>query len=123
MEKIKLKDETILMVENGVTEECICVVVNNLSDMIPYAEALTKENLSKCEVLNEENVTTAIIKNKRVNSGTFIPIGNGTYKIIFYLENVEYDIAALLEEIESLKQTQEIQDGAIQELAETIAEV
>lgn len=119
MEKIKLKDETILNIENGATERSVAVVVENISDMNEYVEALTKANLTEFEILNDNNLVTAVITNKYLASFTGVPVGyTGNYKITFNFGNVDM----VAEKLAELEATQELQDEAITELAGIVAE-
>lgn len=119
MEKIKLKNKMTLNIENGSTEHSIAVVVSNVSEITPYIEALTKENLERFEILNDNDLVTAVLSSKYLSSFSGVPVGDaGNYKITFYFENVDM-IAERLAELEA---TQELQDEAITELAGIVAE-
>lgn len=125
--KIKLKDGTELNIENGATGSCIAVVTENLTIIDSYVKALTKENLSYAEILDEEGNIVLTLKNKYLSDfdGTDVKGEDGKYIVCFRLTDI-YTLAeriAMLEaENAALKESQEIQDEAIVELADIIAE-
>lgn len=126
MEKIKLKDGTELNIENGATESCIAVVTEDLTIIDTYVKALTKENLSQAVVVDENDSVISKIKNKYLTGfdGTQV-VESTDFIVCFRLSNVytmEERIAMLEAENEALRASQEIQDEAIVELADIIAE-
>lgn len=125
--KIKLKDGTELNIENGATGSCIAVVTEDLTIVDAYVKALTKENLLYAEILDEEGNVVLTLKNKYLSDfdGTGVKGEDGKYIVCFRLTDI-YTLAeriAMLEaENAALKESQEIQDEAIVELADIIAE-
>ena len=124
--KIKLKDGTELNIENGATGGCIAVVTEDLTIIDAYIKALTKENLSKAVVVDESEEVILTIKDKYLLGfdGTQV-IESTDFIVCFRLADVytfEERIAMLEAENEALKASQEIQDEAIVELADIIAE-
>ena len=127
MDKIKLKDGTELNIEIGATESCIAVVTNDLTIVDTYVKSFTKDNLVKAEILDEDGNVILILKNKYLFGfdGTDVKGEDDNYIVCFRLLDVytlEERIAMLEAENAELKASQEIQDEAIIELADIIAE-
>lgn len=119
MERIKLNDGTILNIEGGSTENSVSVVVDTLDTLNTYVEAFTEENLTRFEILNDADLVTAVITDKYLASFTGTPVRETeNYTLMFNFGNVDTVSARL----DALEEEQEIQDEAIQELAETLAE-
>lgn len=125
MSKIKLSNGTIHNVES-VDGGCIAVVMADLTEIATYVDAFTKENLSRVEVLDENNNVVSILKDKYLLGfdGTQV-VESTDFIVCFRIADVytlEERIAKLEAENEELKASQEIQDEAIVELAEIVAE-
>ena len=127
MYKIKLNDGTELNVENGSATTGLSIVVDNLNEIIPYVEALTRENLKNAEIVNEEGLVVEVLKNKYLDCFTGTQITDTTnHRIGFLLGDaisMEDRIIALEAENAALKESQAIQDGAIAELGAAVATV
>ena len=126
MHKIRLSNGTELNIES-VDDGYIAVVTEDLTIIDSYVKSLTKENLSKVEVLEESGNVTLTLKDKYLTGfdGTQVVGEEGNYIVCFRLNDVytlEERIAMLEAENAALKESQEIQDEAIVELAGIIAE-
>lgn len=131
MNKIRLYDGTELNIENGATGNCVAVIMNDLSVIDTYVKAFTKENLAYAKIINyneidENEEVVSVIKDKYLTNfdGTQI-VGDTSYIVCFRFSNVysiEDRLAVLEAENMALKESQEIQDEAIVELADIIAE-
>lgn len=119
MTEIKLSNGTTFDVES-VDASCIAVIMADLKEIATYVDAFTKENLSLVE---SESVT---LKDKYLTGFDGTPIeGEENYIVCFRLADVytlEERVAMLEAENAELKASQEIQDEAIVELAEIVAE-
>ena len=127
MEKIKLNNGLELELQDGSTNDCIAIVTNDLTIIDRYVKALTKENLVKSEIFNEDGELILSMINKYLLrfDGTHVDNSDGNYIVCFRLNDVytlEERIAMLEAENAALKESQEIQDEAIVELAGIIAE-
>lgn len=126
MEKIRLKDGTELNIESGATESLIAVVTKDLSIIDTYVKLLTKENLSHAVIVDENKTVVLTLKDKYLYNFDGTPIVDSEdYIVCFNIRDVytfEERIAKLEAENEALKVSQEIQDEAIVELADIIAE-
>lgn len=120
MEKIILKDGTELNIENGATESCLAVVTENLSIVDTYVKSLTKENLSRATVVDEAGETVLTLKDKYLSDfdGTDVKGEDGKYIVCFRLA----DVYTFAERLAMLEASHEIQEEAIVELADIIAE-
>lgn len=125
MTKIKLFDETMFEVDS-VTGNCIAVIMDDLTAIKSYVDAFTKENLALIEEIDENETVVASYKNKYLTGfdGTQV-VGETNYIVCFRIADVytlEERIAMLEAENEALKESQDIQDEAIVELADIVAE-
>ena len=111
MEKIKLSNGTEIEILSGATVNSFSVEYVTLEDVEKVIGQLTEENLVEIRVLNEKGAVCTIQHNKDLSEVHLDVKG----KIAtFTLSNVDM-IAKRLAELEV---TQELQDGAIMELAE-----
>ena len=125
MHKIRLSNGTELNIES-VDDGCIAVVTEDLTIIDSYVKSLTKENLVHAEVIDENDAVILTLKDKHLTEfdGTQIT-GETNYIVCFRIADVytlEERIAMLEAENAALKESQEIQDEAIVELADIIAE-
>lgn len=128
MAKIKLKDKTELNIQTGATTDTIAVVTADLSVVQNYVGKLTKENLERAEVFEDEALKPSLIlRNKYLSSFDGMKVdGTENYIVCFRLADVftmEERLSLLEAENEALKESQEIQNGAIAELGEAVAAV
>lgn len=127
MDKLILKDGSELNIESGATESCFAVVTEDLAVISDYVTVLTKENLSLAKVVNESGEILLTLKNKYFArfDGADVKGEDGKYIVCFRISDV-YTFAERLAMLEAenaaLKISQEIQDEAIVELADIIAE-
>lgn len=125
MTTIKLSNGTILDVES-VDAGCIAVIIDDLTAIATYVDAFTKENLSKVEVLDENDNVTLTLKDKYLTGFDGTQIADETNYIVCFriadVYTIEERIAKLEAENEYLKASQEIQDEAITEIAGIVAE-
>lgn len=125
MHKIRLSNGTELNIES-VDDGCIAVIIDDLTIIDSYVKSLTKENLVHAEVIDENDAVILTLKDKHLIEfdGTQI-VGEENYIVCFRIADVytlEERIAMLEAENAALKESQEIQDEAIVELAGIIAE-
>jgi hypothetical protein len=109
MEKIRLNDGIELNIEVGASESCIAVVANDLTFIDTYIKALTKENLSHAEVIDENDEVILTIKDKYLSGfdGTQV-IESTDFIVCFRLSDVytiEEKIAMLEAENAKLNET------------------
>ena len=105
MVKIKLSNGAILDVVSA-TSSFVTVIMDDLTLIATYVDAFTRENLSRVEVLDENDSVTLTLKDKFLAGfdGTCIE-GETNYIVCFHLADVytiEEKIAMLEEENEKL---------------------
>jgi hypothetical protein len=121
-DKLILKDQTTLEIESGATLSAITALSSTKEEMIEKWDALTKENLSAVEVKNSEDVTIATYTDLILVSETSVVMENGSISTEFHLRE-KTDIEKLQDEVNKLKEGQEIQDGAIEELGNVVSDI
>lgn len=91
MEKIRLKDQTEINVEGGMTENNFTTIVEGYDAMKNLYDSLTEENLSKIEVINEGGLVCAVLKNKRLASERRFEVieGSGNLKVMVNLKTID----------------------------------
>lgn len=92
MEKIRLKDQTEVNVEGGMTENHFEVVVTGYDKMKELYSSLTEENLSEFEILNDAGLVCAVLKNKKVSTERRFTLVEGTQNIRVLVDLEDIDI-------------------------------
>ncbi len=121
-EKIVLADGTEIEIENGASQNCVQVVLQDLDGFKGLHEKFTEANLENYKILNAEGLTCAVLENKYLKSSLVEQKENG-FLISFNLADVdmlEKRVAALEAEQVTIKSGQELQDGAIADLGEIV---
>ena len=94
--------------------------------MISTWDILTEENLKSVQIQNGDGITVANYENLVLDSETSYAIKDkdGVEKILtsFHLRP-KTDVELLREEVEALKEGQEVQDGAISDIGEAVSEL
>lgn len=111
MEKIILKDETELEICDEATENSITVPFTEGTEVSGIAGNFTQDNLKEFKIYNSSGVLCTTITNKRLKSYT---TNLEEKTVTFNLETV----SNIEQRLDSLEETQELQDAAITELAE-----
>lgn len=122
-EKIELKDGTEIEIENGAVENCVQVVLQNLDGFKELHGKFTESNLECYKILNANGLTCATLENKYLKSAVVERVKDG-YLISFHLADVnmiQKQLDALKADVEGVKEGQELQDGAIYDLGETVS--
>lgn len=111
--KIILKNLENLSIKDGSTDVRILASFPTVYDMDSFRENLTNENLSEFQFGTDSNDLLGKYKNYELSRVEYRYI-SGEYEAAFYLEKIS-DTELRIRELEN---GQEIQDGAIAELAE-----
>ena len=119
MEYLVLKDENKIQIETGSGLSDMMVVSATKEEMISTWDLLTAENLKAVQIRNSEDVVLGEYANLVLESETSVVQADGTILTRFKLRQ-KTEVELLREEVEALKLGQEVQDGAIVELAEII---
>ncbi|NDO67395.1 hypothetical protein FMM80_01050 [Schaedlerella arabinosiphila] len=124
-EKIVLKDCTQIEIENGAIENRIQTVIQNFSELEELYEKFTEENLENYIIQNASGLTCATIENKRLDDIRVKKVDT-FYLVTFNLVDVdmlEKRVAMLEESQKELKESQDIQDGAIDDLGIMVSDL
>lgn len=115
MEKVVLKDGTEIEILNGATENSFSVLCCTNEEVAGIVNKLTEENLSEFKILAEDGTECTTLADKCVKSYTVNTEENvATFKLA--------DVDAILKRLSALEETQEMQDMAISEIADIVAE-
>ncbi len=115
-EKIVLKDGTEITIENGAVENCVQVVLPDLDGFKELYAKFTESNLESYKILNADGLTCATLENKYLKNTVVEQVKDG-FLISFNLA----DINMVDKRLTALESGQELQDGAIQDLGETVS--
>jgi hypothetical protein len=121
-DKLILKDQTTLEIESGATLSSITVLSSTKEEMVEKWDKLTKENLSSVEIKNSDDVLIARYENLILVNETSVVLEDGSISTEFHLRE-KTDIEKLQDEVNKLKEGQEIQDGAIEELGNVVSDI
>lgn len=117
-EKIVLNDGTEFEIENGAIENCVQIICTDLDDFKDKYGKFTEENLESYKILNSKGLTCATLNNKRLVSSLIEQNING-FRVSFNL----VDVDMLEKRVESLEESQDIQDGAIGDLGTMVSDL
>lgn len=118
-EVLVLKDGSKINIEPGASLSSIGVVSATKEEMIAVWDLLTMENLKEVHFKNAEGEVIGEYANLIFENETSVIQADRSIITYFNLRQ-KTEVELLREEIETLKVGQEIQDGAIVELAEII---
>ena len=121
MEKIRLSNGTELDILNGATTGSVQMQYETFADIETLATQLTEENLSEYSILNDAGLVCTTQENKYVSLIQINPIAKMVTFVLSDVDMVAKRLAALESAQSALEQSQELQDGAIMELAELAA--
>lgn len=114
-DKLILNDQTEIQIESGSALSDIKVLSQTKSDMIAVWDKLTAENLVSVQVKNADGVSAGNYANLILSSETSVEQKDGTVLTNFRLRE-KTEVELLKEEIDALKEGQEVQNGAIDDL-------
>ena len=118
-DKLILKDGSVINIEAGASLSSIGVVAATKEDMTATWDLFTNDNLKEVQVMNGEDVVIGEYVDLVLENETSTVQEDGTILTYFNLRE-KTEVERLREEVEALKVGQEIQDGAIVELAEIL---
>ena len=110
--KIRLKDNSELIVTESSTANAIIVKFNSAADIETFREKLTDENLSSFKYVNDNGDVFGIYKNYTFDSVTYSE-KDGVFTATYNLHQYS-DIEVRIKELEI---SQALQDSAIDDLA------
>lgn len=109
--KIKLKDNTELIVTESSTATAIVAEFDNAASIETFRQKLTDDNLTEFKFTNNDDYTFGIYKNYTFDSVTYSE-KDGVFKATYNLHQYS-DIEVRIKELEI---SQAVQDGAIDDL-------
>lgn len=115
MEKLILNDGTEISIKNGATENTITMVLTDEVTSEDLVALMTEKNLEEYKILTEDGTECTTIKDKYVKTYT---VNTEEKTVKFNLANVDMVKKRLV----ALEETQEMQDMAISEIADIVAE-
>lgn len=118
-ERIVLKNGTEIIIEAGARLSQLGVVSASKEEMIATWDLLTVENLKEMQIKNSEGEIIGEYADLVLQNETSVVQSDGSILTHFNLRQ-KTEVEMLREEVEALKAGQEIQDGAIVELAEIV---
>lgn len=121
-EKLILSDQTEIEIENSSSLSDTRVISQTKSDMTAIWDKLTEENLKVIQIRNRDGFTISNYENLVLDSETSMLRSDGTILTSFHFRK-KTEVELLREEIESLKEGQEVQDGAISDLGTAVSDL
>ena len=118
-DKLILNNKSEINIENASSLSDIKVISETKYEMISIWDMLTPENLKSVQFQNADGVTIGNYKNLILNSDTSIVQEDGIILTSFHLRE-KTEVELLKEEVNALKEGQEVHDGAIMDLGEAI---
>ena len=118
-EILVLKNGSEINIEPGASLSSVGVVSTTKEEMVAVWDLLTVENLKEVHFKNAEGEVIGEYANLILENETSVIQADGSIITYFNLRQ-KTEVELLKEEIEALKAGQEVQDGAIVELAEII---
>lgn len=124
MDKIILKDETIIEIEESSNGGGFRKIFTDAQEYLTTLEKLTPENLSAYQVQNSEGLTCANPVNKEclTQNVTALWSADGILAGLDVTFNIT-DVDMLAKAVRDLQAGQQTQDGAITDLGETVAKL
>lgn len=119
-DKLILSNQSQIEIESASSISDIKVVSETKYDMISAWDMLTPENLKFVQIQNGDGVTVGNYENLVFESETSTVQPDGKILTSFRLRE-KTEVELLREEINSLKEGQEVQDGAISDLGAAVS--
>ncbi len=117
-----LKNGTELQLESGASLTDMRVLFPTKQDMIATWDMLTKENLQEMLIKNADGVIVGRYSNLLLENETSTVQEDGTVLTSFHLRE-KTEVEMLKEEISDLKESREINTGAIEDLGKAVSEL
>lgn len=117
-EKIVLKDNTEIEIENGASTSSITMLVTNLDEFKVLYGQMNEGNLEVFKILNAAGLVCTEQKNKYVTNAVVSTEETG-YRVTFNLADVDM----VGKRLAALEEGQEIQDGGIADLADAVSTI
>ncbi len=119
-DKLILTNQSQIEIESASPISDIKVVSDNKYDMISTWDMLTSDNLKSVQIQDGNGVTIGNYENLALDNETSTIQPDGKILTSFHLRE-KTEVELLREEINSLKEGQEVQDGAISDLGAAVS--
>ncbi len=119
-DKLILANQSQIEIESASSLSDIKVISETKYDMISAWDMLTPENLKSVQIQNGDGVTVGNYENLVLDNETSTIQPDGKILTSFRLRE-KTEVELLREEINSLKEGQEVQDGAISDLGAAVS--
>lgn len=116
-DKLILKDNTVVELEAGASLNNVGVVFANRESMLSTWDKFTEDNLKAVQIKNGDGLTVGNYTDLVLESETSVVQKDGSVHTSFHLRE-KSDIEKRLDAVE---EGQEVQDGAIMEMAEVVS--
>lgn len=120
--KLILANKAEIQIEDGSSLSAIGVVSDSETSMLSTWDSMTSDNLKSVQIQSADGTVIGEYQNIVLDSETSIIQSDGTVLTKYHLrEKTEVEI--LREEVERLKETAEVHDGAIEDLGTVVNEI
>ncbi len=113
-------DKTTIDLESGSVLDDIKVLSATKQDMLAAWDKFTDFNLKSVQIKNKDGVPVGHYENLVLENETSVIRSDGSILTSFRLRE-KSDVELLKEQIETMKEQQEVQDGAIADLGEAVS--
>lgn len=122
MDKLILNNQSQLNIESGSSLSDMKVVSDDKYSMISTWDMLTNENLKHIEIKNKDGIVIGTYDNIVLDRETSTIRQDGKILTSFHLRE-KTEVELLREEIEALKEGQEVHSGAIEDLGNAVSDL
>ena len=113
-------DKTTIDLESGSVLDDIKILSATKQDMLAVWDKFTDFNLKSVQIKNTDGVPVGHYENLVLENETSVIRSDGSILTSFWLRE-KSDVELLKEQIETMKEQQEVQDGAIADLGEAVS--
>lgn len=122
MDKLILNNQSQLNIESGSLLSDMKVVSEDKYSMISAWDMLANDNLKHIEIKSEDGIAIGVYSNILLDSETSTIRPDGKILTSFHLRE-KTEVELLREEIEALKEGQEVHSGAIEDLGNAVSDL
>lgn len=120
--KLILANKAEIQIEDGSSLSAIGVVSDSKETMLATWDSMTADNLKSIQIQSADGTVIGEYQNIVLDSETSVIQSDGTIRTSYHLrEKTEVEI--LRGEVERLKETAEVHDGAIEDLGTVVSEI
>ena len=120
--KLSLANKAESQIEDGSNLSAIGVVSDSKASMLATWDSMTADNLKSVQIQSEGGAVIGEYQNIVLDSETSVIQSDGTIRTSYHLRE-KTEVELLREEVEQLKETTEVHDGAIEDLGTVVNEI